>query len=289
VSGEDRVLRARAGLLTVRVAGAGAPMLLLHSVNAAASGAEVAPLHEWAAQHYRVYTPDLPGFGRSERSRRPYHPALYVEAIRDVLDLIEHEHESIGVVHALALSTSAEFLARAAMEEPARFASLALVTPTAFDRRAAKRTGEPGTTREIGWLKRLFSIPSVGRRAYALLTRPGVVRYFLERTFGTRSIDEDLWRYCCRSVRIEGARFAPLAFLSGSLFSADMLRVYRSLQGRVWLPHGTRGDFADFSGADWARQAPNWTVQAFASGAIPSFETPDEFMSSYARFLVQAP
>lgn len=285
VSGEDRILRDRAGSLTVRVAGEGAPVVLLHSINAAASTAEVAPLHEWAKEHFRVYTPDLPGFGRSERSRRRYTPRLYTDAVLDVLDLVAREQPDAPPVHGLGLSTGAEFLARAAGEHPERFASLALVTPTGFTRRSDSMRGPEGSTREIGWLKRIFSVPAIGGNAYKLLTRPGVIRYFLQRTFGSKDIDETLWGYCCRSVRAPGASFAPLAFLSGSLFSRDIRNVYEALRLPVWLPHGTRGDFADFSGADWARAAPNWTVQAFPTGALPFFETEEAFLAAWAEFL----
>ncbi|MEE4301602.1 MAG: alpha/beta hydrolase [Pseudomonadales bacterium] len=285
VSGEDRILRDRAGTLTVRVAGSGRPMILLHSINAAASAAEVAPAHEWAKGHFRVYTPDLPGFGRSERARRRYTPRLYTDAVHDVLDLVAREQPEARPVHGFALSTGAEFLARAAMERPERFDTLTLVTPTGFTRRSDSMRGPEGSTREIGWLKRLFSVPAIGGGAYRQLTRPAVIRYFLRRTFGRDEIDETLWRYCCRSVRAPGASFAPLAFLSGSLFSRDIRTVYESLGQRIWLPHGTRGDFADFSGADWARAAENWTVQAFPTGALPFFEMPEAFLEAWAEFL----
>jgi pimeloyl-ACP methyl ester carboxylesterase len=54
------------------LAGAQLPLLLIHSVNAAASAYEVRPLFD----HYRgrrpVYALDLPGFGQSDRSDRLY-------------------------------------------------------------------------------------------------------------------------------------------------------------------------------------------------------------------------
>jgi hypothetical protein len=70
VSGERFEFASRAGRLSAYVAGEGPPLLLLHSVNAAASAAEVRPLHE----HYRatrtVFSLDLPGV-RVFRPRRP--------------------------------------------------------------------------------------------------------------------------------------------------------------------------------------------------------------------------
>lgn len=51
------------------------------------------------------------------------------------------------------------------------------------------------------------------------------------------------------------------------------------------MPHATKGDFQDFSEADWVRGRGNWTVQPFDTGALPQFERPREFRESYARFL----
>lgn len=285
VSGEDRTIDDRAGPVTVRVAGAGRPLLLLHSINAAASAAEVAPVHEWAAQRCRVYTPDLPGYGRSDRSDRRYSIRLFTDAVHDLVDLIGREHGDDVPVDALGLSLSSEFLARAASERPERFRRLILVTPTGFDKRGERWRGPPGSSREVGWLKRFFEKPKVGEFLFRQLTRPSVVRYFLKRTFGTDAIDEQLWAYCCQSVGHPDARHAPFAFLSAQLFSADIRTILEQLDMPVWLAHGTRGDFKDFSTAGWAAARDNWTVQAFPTGALPFFETPQMFLEDLGRFL----
>lgn len=284
VSGDDLLIDDRAGPMTVRVAGDGRPLLLLHSINAAASAAEVAPVHEWARDRFRVYTPDLPGYGRSDRSERRYDLRLFTDAVHDLLDLIAREQGDVPV-HGVGLSTSCEFLARAARERPERLDRLVLTTPTGFDRRSPGLRGAPGSDREIGWLSAVLHGPGIGPFLFRQLTRPAVIRYFLRRTFGRQDIDETLWRYCCETVREPGAHRAPLAFLSGRLFAADIRDVMEGLGQEVWLAHGTRGDFSDFSEADWAARRPNWTVQSFATGAIPWFETPEPFLEDLGRFL----
>ena len=57
----------------------------------------------------------------------------------------------------------------------------------------------------------------------------------------------------------------------------------------VWMPHGTRGDFGDFSEVGVVAARPNWQVQPFATGALPHFEQPDEFLAAYEKFLAGAP
>lgn len=284
VEAERREFEGRAGAQSYYVAGEGAPLLLFHSINAAGSVYEVKPIFEHYRALRRVYASDLPGFGFSDRSDRDYTVRLYTDAVHDLVDQVEGD----APVDALALSLSAEFLARAASERPERFRSLSFVTPTGFTRSSDRLRAPEGTTREMRWLYNLFTVPLWRKGLYGQLVRPGVIRYFLKRTWGADHYDEGLAVYDDATTHQPGAENAPYAFLAGSLFSRDIRNVYERLELPVWLPHGTRGDFKDFTGADWAREKGNWTVQAFQSGALPHFEVPETFFASADAFLGQA-
>jgi pimeloyl-ACP methyl ester carboxylesterase len=274
----------RAGPLSYYVAGSGAPLLLAHSINAAGSAFEVKPIFERYRGTRRVYAPDLPGFGFSDRSDRDYSVRLYTDAVHDMADRIAAETKA-SPIDALALSLSSEFLARAASENPDRFRSLAFVTPTGFRGNSDALREPEGTTREMAWLYNVLTVPLWRRGLYGLLVKPTVIRYFLKRTWGSDDYDEGLAAYDDLTTHQPGAEHAPYAFLSGRLFSKDIRDVYERLRMPVWLPHGTRGDFKDFSGADWARQRSNWLVQPFDGGALPHFEHPVTFFSAFDRFL----
>ena len=69
-----------------------------------------------------------------------------------------------------------------------------------------------------------------------------------------------------------GAHHAPLAFLSGALFSADINTLYESLTGPVWVSMATRGDFTDYQGKSTVDQRVNWRFEAVEGGALPYFE-----------------
>ena len=278
----------RAGRLSYYVAGDGAPLLLLHSINAAGSAYEIRPIFEGFRQSHRVYAPDLPGFGRSDRSRRDYSVRLYTDAVLDMLDVIADDSGE-RPVDALALSLGSEFLARAASEAGQRFRSLALVTATGFRRGSDRLREAAGSTREMRWLSAILEFPPWRRALYRGLVRPASIRYFLKRTWGSDDFDEQLAAYDDLTTHQPGAENAPYAFLSGRLFSTDIRDVYESLALPVWLPHGTRGDFKDFSGADWTRRRANWSVTAYDSGALPHFECTDAFIADYAQFLERAP
>jgi len=263
-------------------AGSGPPLLLVHSVNAAASAAEVRPLFEHARRNHTVFAVELPGYGHSRRGEQSYTPRLMTDALHATAAQIR-ERCGTGPVDALAVSLGCEFLARAAAEQPAHWRRLALVSPTGFNGRTPRRAA-PGSTREVAWLYRLLSNPRWAQGLFEQLTRPGVVRYFLQRTWGAKTIDEAMWAYAVATARQPGARHAPLHFLGAGLFSADIHAVYDALVQPVWACHGVRGDFTDYRGMSLVKNCARWQADVYPTGALPYFEVPAEFNAAFDAF-----
>ncbi|MFM7532604.1 MAG: alpha/beta fold hydrolase [Rubrivivax sp.] len=263
--------------------GAAPPLLLVHSVNAAASVAEVRPVFEGESARRTVVALDLPGFGRSSRERRDYSPRLMTDAVQ-AAGRWARERLGVAQLDVLALSLSCEFAARAAVEEPAAWRRLALVSPTGFNG-TRRRRGPPGSVLGPPALKRVLTWEPLGGPMFRALTRPGVVRYFLRRTYGARDIDEQLWRDAVATARESGAERAPLHFLSAALFSADINDVYERLVQPVWMSHGTRGDFTDYRGTGSLAGRANWRFSVFETGAMPYFERPAAFRDELRAFL----
>ena len=286
VSGERREIATPAGRISYYHAGRGKPLLLIHSINAAASAYEVRPLYEHYSASRHVYALDLPGFGFSERSQREYTPRLYVDAVMAMIDQIRRD-TGADEVDALAVSLGSEFLARAASEHPTRFDTVALVAPTGVGKNDTWY-GEPNSVRGNQAAKAVFS--ALGRPFYDALTSRASMRYFLAKTFGSDSaVDEGLLEYGYLSAHQPGAQRAPFAFVSGMLFSADISRVYESLEMPVFAAHGVRGDFTDYGRLPKLAARGNWTVAEFATGAMPYFETPEQFIAAYDAFLAHVP
>ncbi|MGH8532652.1 MAG: alpha/beta fold hydrolase [Gammaproteobacteria bacterium] len=255
-------------------------MLLIHSVNAAASAYEVRPLFEHYRKTRTVYALDLTGFGFSDRGDRAYTPRLMTDAILAMVREIARTHGN-APMDALAVSLSSEFLARAATENPDAFRTLGLVSPTGFNSNTPD-VAPPDSTRAMPTLRRIFSFPLWSRAFFDLLTSKPSIRYFLEKTWGSKQIDEGLLDYDYLTTHQPEAQYAPYSFVCGFLFSLDIRGIYRSIAHPVWMVHGVRGDFVDYSGVHAFKAMPNWSVQVFPTGALPHFEQPEGFIRSCA-------
>ncbi len=291
LTGERIEFNSAAGQLTYykiqpgTVASVAPPMLLIHSINASGSAAEMRPLYEHYGRSRTVYAIDLPGFGLSDRSDRAYLPRLMTDAVHALVARIRAEHDA-ALVDALALSLGCEFLARAATESPADYRSVALVSPTGFNGKKP-RLGPAGSLVGSYRARRVLAWSGWSDGLFRQLTRPSVVRFFLEKTWGSKQIDETLFQYDLLTTKQPGAKHAPLYFLSALLFSADIMHVYDALKVPTWLVHGVRGDFVDYRLKSRFENAPNWTMAVMATGATPYFEVPDEFFASYESFLTR--
>jgi pimeloyl-ACP methyl ester carboxylesterase len=187
----------------------GRPLLLLHSINAAPSAMEIKPLFDHYRQFRPVYAPDLPGFGFSDRADLEYSPDLYASALLEFIAGLD-----LPAVDVVALSTSAEFAARAAIAEPQRFHSLVLVSPTGLGNRAPPK--QPTKDR----MHRIFRSPLLGPGLYRLLTTKVSIRFFLNLAFEGKPPAE-LIDYAYATAHQPGALYAPYCFLSGKLFTRE--------------------------------------------------------------------
>jgi len=283
LSGERRVFDSYAGSLSYYCSGApsdSAPLLLVHSVNAAGSAYEMLPLYE----HYRtdrtVYALDLPGFGFSERSDRNYTPRLMTDAVHAMMSEIARS-QGERPIDIIALSLGCEFAARAVLETPDAVRSLGLISPTGFNR-STPDEAPAGETRALPVFRKVLSL--VGPSFFDVLTTRASIRYFLRKTWGSKNIDEGLAEYDYLTTHQPGAHYAPYAFVSGFLFSRDIQMIYRALKLPVWMGHGIRGDFTDYTKAARFKGRPNWTVESFGTGALIHFEMLDQFTRSYGSF-----
>jgi pimeloyl-ACP methyl ester carboxylesterase len=250
------------------------PVLLVHSVNAAASSYEMGPLFQRIERDRNVVAMDLPGFGHSDRPDAAYTPELMAGAIASVLG------EFDGPAHVVALSLGTELAARAALMHPDRVRSLTFISPTGMGRRSRVDDVEESV------FDSFLKVPVLGQAVFDLLVSEPSLRYFLDKSFAG-GVDPGLAMYAGFTSRQPGARHAPLAFIRGRLFTADALsRVYEPLlvPSLVIYDEDPYTDFADLPGFTAGGDGMRHAERIPATRGLPHFDRLDLTLDALSRF-----
>jgi pimeloyl-ACP methyl ester carboxylesterase len=251
----------------------GRPLVLIHSVNAAASAREMRPLFDRYRAVRPVYALDLPGFGHSDRTDQRYEPEQYCQAI---LDIIAKEIGGEEPVDLVALSLSSEFAAMAALVAPQSVRSLTMISPTGF----GGQTMTYSETRRKG-----LSVPFWSQAFYDLLTSRASIRYFLNKSFAGK-VPRELVDYGYTTSHQPGARFAPLYFLSGQLFTSEVRReVYSELRTPTLVLYDRDG-YTSFENLEpFLRNRMNWVATRIGdTKGMPHWEKLNETAESLDYF-----
>ena len=202
----------------------GKPLVLLHSINAAASTYEMQPLfHEFRSLR-PVYALDWPGFGFSERPERIYSAQFYQDVLTEFLEKVVQEPADV-----VALSLGGEFAARAALARPDLFHSLVILSPTGMSTKAL--LPQPQQAPALGlsnMLHPVLSFPMWGRPLFDFIAMRTSIEFFLRKSF-TAYIPPGMVEYAYTTAHQPGAEYAPLFFLAGKLFTPQVCR-------RVYVP-----------------------------------------------------
>jgi pimeloyl-ACP methyl ester carboxylesterase len=220
------------GRVLYRVAGSNerATLLFLHDTGAGASSFMWRKNFDALAAEFRVYAPDLPGFGLSDKlASAPYSANLYTAFIRNFL----REEVRSTPAHLVASGLSAAFAVRVADEHPALVSSLTLVAPNVVDT-ASARPDLPGAA-----FYGLLHSPVLGASFYNAMTSERSLRdyartrLFYDRRFATPRL---IAHYYTASHQ-PGAQHAVAAFLSGYL-NTDAREAFARLTQPVTLVWG---------------------------------------------------
>lgn len=254
--------------------GAGRPLLLIHSVNAAASAYEMRPIFE----HYRgrrpVYALDLPGYGMSDRTDAVQTPEAFAKAIVAVLDKMIGEAADV-----IALSLGCEFAARAALLRSDLVHSLAFISPTGFNARGTGRATQQAVEQDkTEDAYRLLARPLWAQALFDLIATRRSIEFFLKQSF-VGPVPPALIDYAYATSHQPGARYMPLRFIGGLLFTREARSVlYEPLTPPVLVIYD-RDAFSGFDAlpdfvAARSTAHANWqTARIEPTRGLPHFET----------------
>jgi pimeloyl-ACP methyl ester carboxylesterase len=258
--------------------GDGPPLLLVHSLHAAAWSYEWRSVVDALAENHTVYTLDLLGFGRSGRPNARYTARFYIGLIGDFAAQV------IGEPCALvASSLSAAYSIVLGARDPGRFPALVLIEPTGLVR-LHEAPGTGGDTARLA-----FETPIIGTSMFNALVSRRSLRYFLERVYTDDSLvtDELVDLYYLASHQ-PNAKHAPSAFVAGHL-NLDVRRALRRLAQPALLVWGDQAREAPVEEArGFIAVKPDFEVAIFEHvGDLPHDERPEEFVEVVRTFLAR--
>jgi pimeloyl-ACP methyl ester carboxylesterase len=264
---------------------AGRPLVLVHSVNAAASAYEMGPLF----RHYRdrrpVFALDLPGYGFSNRMKRAYTPDLFAQVIAEFLETQVGEPADVA-----GLSLSCEFIARAAVSQPALFQSLVFISPSGMGEagsgRASQQTGRNGIA---GGLHDVLAFPLWGKALYDIIASRRSIKFFLEKSF-EGPIEPGMVDYGYATAHQPGAEHVPLYFISGTLFTPDAAHTLYARAEQPTLVLYDQDFYVRFDALpELLSRNPHWrAVRLIPTRGLPHFERLAETVAALDGFWSEA-
>lgn len=282
------------GTIHYTARGRGEPMLLLHDLLPGSSAYEYRGVFAALAERYRVFAPDLLGYGRSGRPAIRYTPHLYVTLIEDLLRQVLGATDQPA--HVVAAGQSAPLAVLAAAARPQLVRSLTLIAPVGLTEPLAERSPLGAAAAQAAWL--LLRTPLIGEGAYNAL----VSRWGLRRALGRRLSDgsasatrvsDDVIDHYYANAHLPGARFAPVDALAaaqgampGAALGAEANEAFAAVDAPTLLIWGQRDRAHPVSEGRALREArPDTQLRAFATGAMPHVEAPDAFTREVGAWL----
>ena len=190
--------------------GTGNPILLLPAFSTVSSRTEMKGVANLLASKYQVTVIDWLGFGESQRPPVDYNPALFQQLLGDFVQSIFNDP-----IILVAAGHTSGYALKFTQDHPDNISQLILVAPTWQG--PLRVMGLPDGVRN--GVNNLVRSPLIGQGLYYLNTTPSFLRFMYKRHV---YVDEAKLtpEFIAQKHQITsklGARYAPAAFVTGSL------------------------------------------------------------------------
>lgn len=253
-------------------------LVFLHGLGGGSSSYEWSKTYPAFVHHYRVFAPDLIGWGASDHPDRSYSVDDYLQTIWEFI-----ERQCIQSPVIVASSLTAAMAVRVAIQHPDAIRGLILVAPTGLN-----DFGKDGSQSFVNQIVRL---PLVDKILYggAIATAEGIRLFLSQRQFADASkISEEMVAAYLKSAQQPNADVAALAFVRGDLnFDlAEYLPQLKTPTVILW------GEFAQFTDVNTGQRLAALNPEAILKfqilpgvGLTPQLEQPSVTIGLLQQFL----
>ncbi|MGA9378924.1 MAG: alpha/beta hydrolase [Phormidium sp.] len=211
-------------------AGEGTPVLLLPAFSTVSSRSEMAGIANLLAPHFQTVTLDWPGFGESDRPPLDYKPAIFQQFLADFVKTVFKTPVAV-----VAAGHSAGYVMGLANQQPELFSHIVLTAPTwrgPLPTMAGKQEDWFSIIRET------VRSPILGDILYSLNTAPPFLNYMYQSHVFTdpKILTSDFIDRKWQITQKPGAKFAPVAFVTGALDPIQTNSEFLNLFNAISLP-----------------------------------------------------
>ena len=206
------------------VRGEGAPILLLPAFSTVSTRSEMRGIAEQLAPHFQLIAMDWLGFGQSDRPALDYQPIFYCQLLQDFVRA--RFDQPVAVI---AAGHAAGYAMQVAGQNP--WSKMVLVVPTW--KGPLRVMGASSRIRDA--VRELVRSPGIGQALYKLNTTTAFLKFMYRQHVyvDANKLTPDFMQQKYQITQQPGARFAPAAFVTGTLdpmaSHEEFLQIGRSL------------------------------------------------------------
>ncbi|RZM78751.1 alpha/beta fold hydrolase [Leptolyngbya iicbica] len=182
-------------------------LLFLHGFGGGSSSYEWSKVYPAFASDYRVFAPDLIGWGQSDHPERSYQISDYETTIVQLLQKLAPQGAIV-----IASALTAAIMVRVAVQQPELVKGLILVTPAGLS--------DFGKDFSESWLPQILRVPLLDKVLYqsAIATSAGISGFLSNRQFANPDlITGEMVEAYLASATQPNAEYAALSFVRGDL------------------------------------------------------------------------
>lgn len=256
--------------------GSGRPLLLVHDLDAAASGYEWHKIASILSRTYTVYTIDLLGCGQSEKPCLTYTNYLYVQLISDFIKS-EIGHRTDVIVS----GASSSFVVMACSNTPDLFDRLMLVNPDSID----TCSQFPGPHSK--YYKLFLDLPVIGTLLYHIaFSKTSIKDTFVNNYYS----DPKLIKESCIDAYYESSHlgFSPksvYACVRCNYIRCSIAKALKKIDNSIYLIGGKEEDHIEDILLEYVNCNPAIECSIIDhTKHLPHMEKPAEFLANINTF-----
>ncbi len=257
--------------------GKGSPLLLIHDALPGASGYEWSHIEKELATEHTVYTIDLLGCGRSEKSGITYTNFVYVQMICDFIKKVIGEKTDV-----IASGFSSSFVTMACHNEKELFNKIMLVNPPSL----SKLNQMP--TKRNKLMKYFLEIPIFGTLVYHMVvSRESVNNLFIEKMcYNPFHVNENVTDAYYEAAH-KGGSYAKYFYASivCKYMNISISHALKSLDNCIYIVHGIAEPNEAAIVEEYQKLNPAIeTAVIKESKHLPHIENPEDFLEQVGIF-----